>query len=77
MDFETFSVVASAVVIILYLIVRYSKLSTDIKDNIRIILWLDGIVVLIVGLFFNEIKFVEGLVIANFIHLAINSYQDD
>lgn len=77
MDFEAFSVAAPAVATILYLIVKYSKLSTDIKDNIRIILWLGNIVVLIVGLFFNEIKFVEGIVFANFVHLAINSYQDD
>ena len=77
MNFEVFSIVTSVAVIILYLIVKYSKLSINIKDNIRIILLLGGMVVLIVGFLFNEIKFVEGFVIANFIHLAINSYQDE
>lgn len=77
MNFEIFSAIVSVVVMILYLIVKYSKLSINIKDSIRIILLLGGMAVLIVSLFFNEIKFIEGFFITNFVHLAINSYQDD
>lgn len=77
MDFEIFSAIVSVVVMILYLIIKYSKLSINIKDSIRIILLLGGMAVLIVSLFFNEIKFIEGFFITNFVHLAINSYQDD
>lgn len=77
MNFGIFSIATAVVVMILYLIVKYSKLPTNIKDDIRIVLWVGGMVVLIIGLFFNEIKFVEGFIIADLTHFAINSYQDE
>lgn len=77
MDFETVIMILVMATLILYFIVKYSKLSANAKDNIIIILEVENLVLLIFTLICHHTELNAGLVIANIVWLATNSYYED